>query len=280
MSKAFIGGQAVLEGVLMVFEDEYAVAVQGPEDIIVKKDSSALLRNKFLKIPFFRGIVVLLVMTYIGLTSMMYASRQSSPEDEQLSMATLLVTLGFTLLFAILIFKLFPLFVTISVIDSTYPVLFNVVDGLLRISLLVGYILLISRMTEIQRLFEYHGAEHKVINAHESGSLTLKQARKESRYNARCGTTFVVLVLLVAILVYSLTPLNLPLGQLLLLRLLFLVPIASLSYELIRYAYMHQEKNFVQVLLVPGRWVQHLTVREPNDQQLRVALAAAKALIK
>jgi uncharacterized protein YqhQ len=280
MKKSFVGGQAVLEGVLMVFEDEYAVAVQTPDGIHVEKHSSPILKSKFLRIPFFRGIVALIAMTSIGLKAMMYSSQQSSEEDEELSTFTLIVTLIITMLLAVTLFKFVPLATATWLVSSQQPILFNLVDGLLRIALFVSYIALISRLPDIKRLFAYHGAEHKVINAHEQGKLTLSNARKQSRFNPRCGTTFVVLVLLVAILVYSVTPLDYPLFQLLLLRLAFLLPIASISYEIIRFSFTRTDNFFIRLLLAPGYWVQRLTVREPNDQQLRVALAAVKAVLK
>lgn len=280
MKKSFVGGQAVLEGVLMVFEGEYAVAVQTPDGIHVQKNSSKLLTSKLLRIPFLRGIIALVAMAVIGLRAMMHSSQQSSEEDEELSSATLIITLILTLSLAVLLFKFVPLLTTTWLISPNQPILFNLVDGLLRIALFLGYVALISRLPDIKRLFEYHGAEHKVINAYESGKLTLANARKQSRFNPRCGTTFVVLVLLVAILVYSLTPLDYPIGQLLLIRLAFLLPIASLSYELVRFSFPRTQNVLVKILLAPGYWVQRLTVREPNDQQLRVALAAVKAVLK
>lgn len=280
MKKSFLGGQAVLEGVLLIFEGSYAVAVKTPNGVVVKKDTSKLLQTKLLSIPFLRGPIALLLMALIGYKAMMFASQKSSEEDEELSFLTLIIILVVTLALAAFLFGFMPLLIATLTIPVTQPVLFNFVDGVIRIVAVVAYILLISRLSEIKRLFAYHGAEHKVINAFESGKATLARARKQSRFNARCGTTFVVLVLFVAIIVYSLTPLDLPLIPLLLLRLAFLIPIASLSYELVRFSYTKKNNWFIRILLAPGYLVQQLTVREPSDEQLEVALAALRVLTK
>ena len=280
MKSGFLGGQAVMEGVLILFKDVYAVAVQTPTGIKTWSSKPRILKSKLLQIPFIRGVVALIAMAGIGSKAMLRASQYSSEEDEELSTTTLIITAVVSLLLAFIFFKLAPLLFTVSVLPEANRFIFNLLDGLLRIAAVVAYIILIARMSEIKRLFEYHGAEHKVINAYEQGELSLAGARKQSRYLGRCSTTFVVLVLLTAILIYSLTPLDMPFWQLLLVRVLLLVPIAGVSYEIIRWSATRNNKWYVRAVLAPGFWLQRLTVREPNDDQLRVALAAVKAVQK
>ncbi|MFT4250105.1 MAG: DUF1385 domain-containing protein [Candidatus Woesearchaeota archaeon] len=280
MKQSFVGGQAVLDGVLMVFEDEYSVAVQTPTGIQTTKNSTWLLRSKLLKIPFLRGPIAFLIMAYLGLSSMLIASKQASTQEDDLSWTTLILTATITLAFIAVLILVLPLFITTLLVSENNPLLFNFLDGAVRIVVFLLYVALIAQLPDIKKLFGYHGAEHQVIHAYEKGTLTLASARKQPLFLARCGTTFVVLVLLVAILVYSLTPINLPFMQLLTLRVLMLIPIASLSYEFMRLSHTNKSSLLVQALLTPGYWVQRLTVRKPSDQQLRVALAALKAVVK
>lgn len=280
MRKGVLSGQAVLEGVLIMFKDVYAVAVNSPEGIRTFSERPAVLSSRLLKIPGVRGIVVLFVMASIGISAMMRSSQYSSEEDEELSTTTLIVTAVVSLALAFGLFKLLPLFLTLSVFSESNRFLFNLVDGVLRIAFVVGYILLISQISDIKRLFAFHGAEHKVIHAYEQGDLSLESARKQSRFLNRCSTTFVMYVLIVAILVFSLTPLNIGFWQLLGVRVLLLVPIISLSYELIRFSSFHADSWVSRILLAPGMWLQRLTVREPSDKQIEVAIAAVKAAQK
>lgn len=279
MKKGFLGGQALMEGVLILFRDVYAVAVQTPEGIRTWTARPRVLRSKLLRVPLLRGVVALFAMVVIGTQAMLRASQYASEEDEELSTTVLVVTAVVSFSLALLIFGLAPLLFTVSVVPDSHPLLFNLLDGLLRVAAVVVYIVLIAQMSEIKRMFEYHGAEHKVINAYEQGDLSLSGARAQSRFLGRCSTTFVVLVLLVAILLYSLVPLDLPLGQLILVRGLLLFPIAGLSYELVRFS-AGRDSWYVRWLLAPGFWLQRLTVREPSDDQLRVALAAVRAVQK
>ena len=263
----------------MLFKDVYAVAVQTPDGIKTWSSRPKILRSRLLKVPFVRGIVALLAMLGIGTKSLLLASQYSSEEDEELSTGVIVLTAAVSLLLVFVIIKLVPLALTVAVIPTTNPLLFNLLDGLLRIGALIAYILVVSQLSEIKEMFRYHGAEHKVIHAYEQGDLSLAAARKQSRFLGRCSTTFIMFVLVVAVLIYSLTPLDMPFWQLLSIRALLLLPIAAVSYELIRWT-ATRKSWIVRVLLAPGYWLQRLTVREPSDKHLKVALAAVRAAQK
>lgn len=266
-----------MEGVLILFRDVYALAVQTPDGIRIETHRPAILRSRWLRVPFVRGFVALLAMTGIGIKSFLRASRESSEEDEELAPGVLAATAMVSLLLAFALFKLVPLALTLVIVPTSNPVLFNAFDALARILIIALYIVAIGRMPEIRRLFEYHGAEHKAINAYECGALSLDAAKSQTRFLGRCSTTFVMLVLVAAVFVYSFTPLDLPFWQLVAVRVSLLVPIAGISYELIRLAARHEGNVLLSALLAPGFWFQRLTVREPDEQQLRVAIAALTA---
>ncbi len=278
MKRSFLGGQAVLDGVFLLFGHRYALAVGTSQGIVLRSGSSRILQSSLVSVPFVRGILILFALLHLGLKSTFIASKLADDEVE-LPSWLFLGTVFFSLVGAILLFFLLPLYVAHSFVSVDHVVLFNVVDGLVRIILLVCYVLLISFIPEMYRLFMLHGAEHKVINAFErTGTLSLAAARSQSMFHPRCGTSFIVLVLLVAIAVYSVTPLDLPFWLLLLTRIAYLIPIASLTYELILFASAHPK--YFSWLLKPGFLIQRLTVRPPKDAQLRIALAAARALLR
>jgi uncharacterized protein YqhQ len=310
-----IGGQAVIEGVMMRGPSCLAVAVRRPQGAIVVRDQpwrSVWERLRFLRWPLLRGAVVLVESIANGMSALAYSARIAageerdsgsgvrdpgsgsappeprapSPESRTPSFAWILIP---TLIVAVAVFKgvphllallLDPLFGGRGV--SGYP--FHVVDGVVKFLLFVGYLLLISRMKDIQRVFAYHGAEHKAIAAFEAGEeLTVAHARGKPRLHPRCGTAFLLFVILVGVLLYMLVlPLLPPLAAagwlnqtlLILLKIVLLFPIAGLAYEAIRLSGRHARHPLVRALAWPGLALQRLVTREPTDDQIEIALAS------
>jgi uncharacterized protein YqhQ len=298
-----VGGQAVIEGVMMRGPSCLAVAVRNPEGRLVVRDQpwrSIWERLRFLRWPFLRGAVVLVESLANGMRALAYsadiAARGLPAEDGDPAPAagdssgpSLWLVLVPTLVFALLVFKGVPHVVALG-LDAwaggrgTSGWRFHVLDGVVKLLLFVGYILLISRMKDVRRVFAYHGAEHKAIATHEAGeALTVANARRHSRFHPRCGTAFLLYVIGIGVLLYmALLPLLPPLAStgwldqalLILLKIALLFPIAGLSYEVIRLAGRFGRHRVVRLLIAPGLALQRLVTREPTDDQLEVALAA------
>ena len=273
-----VGGQAVIEGVMMKYESRIAVAVRDPsKNIVVRKVELKVKENK---IPFVRGVVNLFVMMFIGVKTLnISADIALGKEETKKSNVSLVIALGVSLIFALFLFKLLPLLVA-QVVDKKFSLNsfeFNFIDGLVRFLVLLLYLGGISRIKDIQRVFQYHGAEHKVVNCFESGKeLTVKNVQSFTTVHKRCGTTFVFLVLFVSIFVFMLIPKSLPFGEKLGLRILFLPLIASVSYEILR---LGAKYSFLKPLIFPGLLIQKITTREPDDSQVEVAIESLKAVL-
>ena len=294
MSEVSVGGQAVIEGVMMRAPRSMTVAVRVPSgEIVLKKDPLKLLadRFKFVKWPIIRGTVTLFSSLALGMKALNF-SANAALEDEskkdgkpaggksQLSELALAGTMVLSLGLGLLLFFYLPLFLT-QLMKNVLPVTqasslaFNIVDGVIRISLFLAYIIVISRMKDIKRVFEYHGAEHKAIFTHEAGEeLTVANARKYSTLHPRCGTSFLLIVMVLSILVFSVVPKDSPFYIKALSRLVFIPVIAGLSYEFIKFSAKKKDNRFISALVRPGLWLQKLTTREPSDDQLEVALKA------
>src|SRR3989338_8789567 len=235
-----IGGQAVIEGVLMKNGSKVAIAVRTPEGkITIKKESHTSLTKKYkrLNLPFIRGPIILLETTILGIRALNHSANMAleGEKEEKLGAGTLICTIIFSLIFALALFKLFPLGVA-QILSNFYPTLenrylFNLIEGGVKISLLIGYLFLISLMPDVRRTFQYHGAEHKVVNAYEKNDL--KNAKKYSRIHLRCGTSFILFVLAFSIIVYLFLPIDISFLNKYLLRLLLLPLIAGIGYEVI-----------------------------------------------
>lgn len=272
------GGQAVIEGVMMRGPKRLAVAVRRPDGEIAIRDQeikSVMQRYPVLKLPILRGIVGLVETMSIGISALMYSASQAMPEEEQLSKKemTLTSTAGFAL--AIGIFVVIPTLITHWLRGQMPPgsALVNVVEAVLRLGMFIGYLSAISAMKDIQRVYQYHGAEHKVINTYEAGDpLTVEKARQHSREHKRCGTSFLLYVVVISILLFSMitvTNVWVRIGT----RLALMPLVAGISYEFIRL--MGRYDNKLTLLISrPGMWLQGLTTREPDDSQLEVAIAA------
>jgi uncharacterized protein YqhQ len=277
--KHTIGGQAVIEGVLMKNDEKIAIAVRRPDKkISVKKETLHPIskRVKFLGWPFFRGIVNLVEMLVVGMKALNYSANEASGEDAQLSKTEFALTTIFAIAVAVGLFILLPLYLT--KMTQTQGILFNLIDGVIRVAMFVAYVLVISLMKDVRRLFEYHGAEHKVVNCYESGAkLTLANVKKYTTVHRRCGTTFMLIVLVISILIFSLIISDsfwVKFGG----RILLLPVIAGIGYELLKLGARFPHNILLNVLVWPGLALQKLTTREPDKRQLEVAMKAFEAV--
>jgi len=275
-----IGGQAVLEGVMMKNGKKIAVAVRRDQKIIVEKFSLGFGGSSLL---FARGILNLYVMFSVGIRSLLISMRLQAKNNEKVPGS---FSLGFSfilsLLLAVFLFKFLPLHFASS-LQSFFQLeqlSFVVFEGLIKLGIFLCYLLLISRMKDVQRLFQYHGAEHKAVNCYESGKeLSVKNAQSFTTIHRRCGTTFVFLVLFLSIFVYVFIPSSLSFWEQLGFRLLLLPVVASLSYEVLRLAARFEKNILLQIFVFPGLLLQRLTTREPSDDQVEVGLEALKSTL-
>ncbi|MFH0701457.1 MAG: DUF1385 domain-containing protein [Candidatus Woesearchaeota archaeon] len=272
-----VGGQAVMEGVMMRNKEKYAVAVRLPNGKIkIKKEKSSRYPKSF-EFPFLRGIVGLGYALYDGVRALIWSSNQSLGKEEKLGKGEVFWTLFISFAFALGFFVALPFFTAQWIISD--GVWFNLLDGLFRIVLFLAYLLAISRMKDVKRLFQYHGAEHKSIACYESKqALTVKNVRKYSRFHPRCGTSFLFIVLILSIILFSFIT---GVWYVKFLGRILLIPvIAGIGYELIKLSYKYNKNIFVRLLIAPGLWLQRLTTREPTDKQLEVGIAALKGVVK
>ena len=276
--KFFYGGQAVLEGVLMRGRTTYAVAARRPDgeiELLRERLNSVIYVHPFWKLPLFRGLAGLWEQLHLGMKSLMWSANiQAAGEQIEISKSAMRVTIGIAVVGALLFFLGVPLLAAGFLSRGHGSLFFGMVDGLVRIVLLLAYLYAISFKSEIARLFAYHGAEHKTINAYEAGlPLDIPNVRSQSTLHPRCGTGFLLAVMVVSAFVFGLVG-RPPLPVLLASRIVLIPLIAMLAYEFIRFAGRHRRNAVVKVLLVPFLLTQKLTTREPDDRQIEVALAA------
>ena len=285
-----IGGQAVLEGVMMRSPHAFTVAVRkggkaGAEIALMKEPLQPLgERFPFLKTMVLRGSVALFEAMWLGIRALNFSANEAlESEDgkkEEIGPLAMAGTMAVAIAFALGLFLALPLLLT-NLLGMKYAavgkssVVFNFTDGVFRVALFLGYISGISFMKDIRRVFEYHGAEHKAIAAYESGGeLTVESARRHSRIHPRCGTSFLLVVIALSIVVFSLIPGSWPLWAKALSRIVLLPVIAGLSYEFIKFSAKKRGNRVIEVLILPGLWLQRLTTREPSDDQIEVAVRA------
>jgi len=270
----------VIEGVMMRSKNCLAVAVRSPDrSIRVKKRrvNSLAKRVRLFRLPFFRGVLALIENLSLGVSALNYSAEAASGEKERLSQQEIYVTLGVAVVIAILFFIALPLFMT-RLLVQTNNILFNIVDGLIRIVIFVAYVAGISLVKEVRVLFQYHGAEHKTIHAYEAGErLVPGRIRKYSTLHLRCGTSFLLIVMVISILLFSL--IKSPFWHIKLLYRIVLIPvIAGLSYEILKLSSKFRANPLLRVISWPGLMLQHLTTREPDNAQIKVAVKALEAL--
>ena len=277
------GGQAVMEGVLMRGKYNAAVAVRRPDgEIVVKEESlSGLYRGPISKIPFLRGIPMLWDALGLGMKALFYSAEiagQAEDPDFTLQGGVGFLTGALSLAAGVALFMILPSFLA-GQIPNESALAFNFVEGAIRLTVLVVYIALISRAEDIRRVFAYHGAEHKTINAYEDGApLTVDGVRPYSRQHARCGTAFLLIVVLISVLV--LAPFGRPsLPVRVASRLLLLPVISGIAYEVLRFTGKHRSHPLVRLVIAPNLWLQNLTTREPDDEMLEVAITALHTVL-
>ncbi len=272
-----IGGQAVIEGVMFKSKKDVTIAVRKPNgEIKVKKEKFKSLTEKFpLSLPFVRGIIILIETLVLGIKALNYSTNENLGKEEQLGTFAMVITFVISIGLAIFLFKFLPLLgAQLLPIENTY--LFNLVEGVIKLTILVSYIWLISLMPDVKTLYQYHGAEHKVINAYERDDLV--NVKKYSRLHPRCGTSFIIFVVFLSILVYILIPMDYTFWVKLGLRLLLLPLIAGIAYELIKLSGKYKKSKFLLALISPGLLLQRLTTKEPRRDQIEVALRAFREI--
>ena len=287
-----IGGQAVIEGVMMRGPHKIATAVRKPdgEIIIDEKENKSL--GKIAKVPIIRGVIAFISSMVIGVKSLMFSAKFYDVEDENkkekkketkenMSDWMIYGSVILAICMSVGLFIVLP-----NVISNIFvpnkeanPVIYNLVESIVKIAIFLGYLFAVSLMKDIQRTFEYHGAEHKTIFCYENGEeLIPENVKKYSRFHPRCGTSFLLFVVIISIIVFSLVGVYenpfINLG----LRLLLLPLVAGISYEIIKFAGRSTSK-YITWLNAPGKWLQRLTTREPDEKQIEVAIAALKAVI-
>lgn len=283
------GGQAVIEGVMMRSPRYFAVACRHPNgEIVLKLEDLAnlwLARLKWLNRPFLRGTLALLDAMALGIRALRFSADVQMEEQTQTVQQKRIndLAIGSTMVIGLLVglglFVALPTTLT-QLLPWKHPVLLNMLDGVIRIALFIGYVLAVGSLKEIRRVFQYHGAEHKAINTFEAGlPLTMENARQQSRIHPRCGTSFVMVVLILAIFVFSLTG-RPPIWIRIPLHIALLPLVAGIAYEAIKFAGRHKDSRFTRWLLAPGLWSQHITTREPEEPQIEVALRALQAVVE
>jgi uncharacterized protein YqhQ len=274
----YYGGQAVLEGVMMRGRDRWAVAVRRPEgDLHLEghEIDSIAKRFRILRWPGFRGIIALGQALSIGVKALTISANQAAEEDEKLSRGQMAFSMTLAILFFIGLFIVLPAFASGVARDRLGSgVLVNILEGVFRVSLFLGYLWLVGRMREIRRVFEYHGAEHKTIAAYEhEASLDPASVDRFSTLHVRCGTNFLLIVMILTVIVYSFfgSP-SLPwrIGS----RLIAIPVIAGLAFELLRLGARYSRSRTMRALMAPGLWLQKITTKPPSGDQIEVAIAA------
>jgi len=282
--KFYYGGQAVIEGVMMRGQKAMVTAVRRPSGgLAIDVQPLATIYTSWMRrAPLIRGIIVLIEAMVLGIKTLLYSANVSLEEEEaEISGGLVWAMVAVSLVFAVALFFMAPLFLT-KLLDPylNSPLVFNLVDGFIRLIIFIAYLKLISLVPDIKRVFAYHGAEHKAVNAYEDGApLEVEAARKYSTAHVRCGTSFLLVVLIIAIIVFALV--GLPSLWLMVLSRILLIPvIAALSYEVIYFGANHAKNSLVRAVVAPGLWLQTLTTREPDDSQLETALTALEKIIE
>ena len=279
-----VGGQAVIEGVMMRSKHFWALAVRRPDKTISVKlfrEISLAAKNKILGFVFIRGITVLIESMTLGFKALSYSVNESTKEEIKFSKKEMTISIIIAVVFAVSVFFILP-----TVIGRSFSkfipniIVYNLLEGLIRIAFFLAYILLVSQLKDIKRVFQYHGAEHKTIQAYENNEeLKPENVRKYSTKHVRCGTSFLLIVMVVAVFVFALLGKQTILWRVIS-RVLLIPVITGISYEFIRLAGKFSRYKAVNVLFYPGLLLQRITTREPDDSQLEVAISSFKEVIE
>lgn len=282
MSTKYIGGQALIGGVMMKGKEFLAAVVESSDS---KKHTYFIKRikpmPKIFELLFLRGFVYMLEMMIVGMKTIIWSGNQQLEEEFQESMSNwhifFLLLTSFS--FAIGLFIILPLIAT-KLITNDGGILFNVIDGVFRVIVFILYLTAISKMPDVAEVFRYHGAEHKVVNCYENDKpLTVKNAQKFSTIHPRCGTTFIFIVLVISILLFSMVISNDWFVQFAI-RVLFIPIISGIGYEVLKFTARHYKNPIVKVIMKPGLFLQKITTKEPRDSQVKCAILAMKKVIE
>jgi uncharacterized protein YqhQ len=278
----YMGGQAVVEGVMMRGESTWAVAVRNPEGTIdVEVHEAPSWAQKYGKVPLLRGVMNLAESMSLGMKALSWSANQQVPEEERIGGKGMAATMTIALVFFAGFFVLLPALGArgLSSLLGINGLGFHVLEGALVLGIFLGYLTAVGLMPDIKRVFQYHGAEHKAIAAYENDApLTPESAQRFTTQHVRCGTNFLLTVLVIAIIVYSV--IGRPALPILVLSRIVLIPvIAGIAYEVIRFAARHMDKRWVRISMRPGLALQRMTTREPSLEQLEVAIASLRAVM-
>jgi hypothetical protein len=280
------GGQAVLEGVTIRGQKNMVTVVRKPdgEMVIDKQPLSTVYTGWMRSTPFIRGIIVLIESLVFGVQTLSYSANVALGEENAKKTGWwVYIVLAFSMVFAVALFFLGPLFLTRLTGVQATSLLFSLVEGIIRLAMFLVYLWLVSLMPDIKRVFAFHGAEHKAVNGFEAGvPLEPESIRKFSKAHVRCGGSFLFVVMIIAILVFSVVSffIGKHLWLIVLSRVVLVPVIAALSYEFIHFGANHVNNIIIKILLTPGLWLQALTTREPDDEQLKVGIMAMKTAVE
>lgn len=296
--KIEVGGQAVIEGVMMRSPNYYSVSVRNQKGKIITKTKKTKKKNKLLKLFLIRGIVNLIEMLVLGIKTLTWsANQQTDKKEEKLTKGEIFWTIFISIFFVILFFIALPYFLTLlfGFVEEQKPIIFNLIDGIIKIALFLAYLCLISLMKDVKTLFQYHGAEHKSVYCFEAKKeLTLKNVKKYSTKHPRCGTSFIFIVLIASVIIFALLPilvikfnpnfneLNVWIRKAILfpLRIAVIPIIAGFSYELLKLSAKFKNNFIIKIIVLPGIWLQKITTKEPTNKQIEVALVSLKTVLK
>ena len=278
-----LGGQALIEGVMMKSPNYISIAVRKPNKKIslkIEKFNSLTKKYRILGWPFIRGVIILFEMLITGMKALTYSANESGEsEEEELTKKEIVLTIGFAMLFTALLFIALPFYLS-KLITSNEGILFNLIDGVIRVVIFLIYIIGISLMPDIKRVFQYHGAEHMSIHCMEhKEKLTPTNVAKYTPEHPRCGTSFLIIVLLISIIVFSMIISELWYVKLLG-RLVLLPLIAGISYEILKLSAKYRRNPIFKLIVWPGMMLQKITTREPDKGQIEVAIRALKGVAK
>lgn len=278
----YLGGQAVMEGVMMRGARTWAVAVRTPEGYVeVVTHDAPTWAERWAKVPLLRGIMGLGESMSLGFKALAWSAERQIPEEERISSKAMGATMAFALVLFTAIFILIPAFVNKGIADrfGVEGFAFHLLEGGIRLAIFLGYLLAIGQIRDIKRVFQYHGAEHKAIAAYENDvEVTAESAQRFSTEHVRCGTNFLLTVMSVTIVVYAFVG-RPSLPWLIASRILLIPLIAGIAYEVIRFSARHMQWAWVRVLMKPGLALQRLTTREPSLDQVEVAVVSLRAVL-
>lgn len=280
--KSYYGGQAIIEGVMMRGQKTMVNAVRRPDGEVAVdvQPLSTLYSGRLRRTPLLRGVVVMIEAMVLGIKALLYSANIALEEEgEKVSGPMVWLMMVFALGFAVVLFFIVPWFITNKTLNVESSILFHLIEAVIRIVIFVAYLKIMTLMPDIKRVFAYHGAEHKTINAYEAGiPLEVEAVKKYSTAHMRCSTSFLFVVMIIAIVVFTLVGIR-STWLMILARIVLIPVIAAFGYEIIYFGARHVDNWIVKIILTPGLWLQKLTTREPDDSQLEVALTALQKVL-